>query len=254
MLDVKDFYLQEGLIPRSSSDMSEYLKSNGSDIGHFDKYAESYFSGQIIYNEFFNAMTEKVNGISLYDLAKSRSLDNHIWVLESVKKKISKTKPRSLLDMCCGTGLEALYIAENFPEIKVTGIDKLEKMIKISKDRTTNRNLRNIEFLVGDFNSLLSNYDVIMCLHGLNEDVDDFYKHYELDIRLRKMHESLNNNGSLILNIPLDESIEYRNKEMNILKDDIESVGFTVNESFSRSFTTLDNTEVTDSLFFAIKK
>lgn len=79
-----------------------------------------------------------------------------IWELEKeILKKIfaklqNKAKGNLLLDFACGTGRVAQFIAEQFPNLHVYGIDISKSMINIAKNNLKQSKIHNLEYHVGD--------------------------------------------------------------------------------------------------------
>lgn len=91
----------------------------------------------------------------------------------------NKLKIKTAIDIGCGLGTNALWMADH--DIEVTGIDISEKAINLAKNNMKDRNLqidfRSINFL--EENNLLDNYyDFVFdrgCIHGMNmNDIQKF--------------------------------------------------------------------------------
>ena len=63
-------------------------------------------------------------------------------------------KPEKILDLATGTGAAALYLAQNFSESDVTGVDLAEEMLAAAEEKTNNRGLKNLEFKINDIYQL----------------------------------------------------------------------------------------------------
>src|SRR6478735_8640393 len=70
-------------------------------------------------------------------------------VYEQLSKIIENQKPKTILEINCGTGEDAIWLAKQ--NYKVTATDISEKMIAISKSKES---LENLEFKQMDINCL----------------------------------------------------------------------------------------------------
>jgi ubiquinone/menaquinone biosynthesis C-methylase UbiE len=55
-----------------------------------------------------------------------------------------------ILDLGCGNGRTTLFLAENFPDALVTGVDFVPEMIEIAREEARNRGVKNVTFSVHD--------------------------------------------------------------------------------------------------------
>ena len=112
-------------------------------MGSYEKFAEYY---DLIYNQLVDYQKE-TDGI------------------EKIFAKLYEKKPRSLLDMGCGTGSHALLLAKR--GYSVTGIDVSEKMIEEAKRKARRENAK-AEFHVQDMRKLELNkrFDCAICMFG----------------------------------------------------------------------------------------
>ena len=76
-----------------------------------------------------------------------------------------------VLDVCCGTGASALPAAEAVgPTGHVIGVDLAGQLLELARTKAIQRNLRNIEFEVGDMLSLRfppASFDAVVCVFGI---------------------------------------------------------------------------------------
>lgn len=93
-------------------------------------------------------------------LYKDKDYSKEAHFIDSCIKKYNKNA-RSILDLGCGTGQHAKYLARR--GYKVHGIDKSEQMLEIAKIAVKER---NVSFSTGDIRNYVSNktYDVITSL------------------------------------------------------------------------------------------
>jgi len=74
-----------------------------------------------------------------------------------------------LLDCGCGVGYGTLLLADQYPNLKVSGVSLSEKEIALAKEQCNKRNLENrCEFIVGSFDELSpDSYDCIIAIESL---------------------------------------------------------------------------------------
>ena len=107
---------------------------------------------------------------------RADSYENHMMDLglDEFYEEIASLVTRdniNLLDLGCGTGLEFEKLFQKFENISITGIDLSAKMLKILKDKYSNKNINlicgsyfEVNFSM-DFDVALSTYS----LHHFNE-------------------------------------------------------------------------------------
>ena len=78
------------------------------------------------------------------------SFGRHRKWKEELIEDISAAKPKTILDLCCGTGDISLALAQMNPSAKVTGADFSANMLKVAKERQKKANLDNIDFQEGN--------------------------------------------------------------------------------------------------------
>lgn len=109
------------------------------------------------------------NCLDILYFKKNNQNPSHI-VLSHIPKENG-----SVLDMCTGTGRNAIAIAAYNLESKVIGIDISKDMLGIAKKRIMKQNIQNIELLVMDAGRTKfedNSFDVVLIslvLHELNE-------------------------------------------------------------------------------------
>jgi len=76
-----------------------------------------------------------------------------------------------VLDVCCGSGASALAAAEKVgPKGFVIGVDLAQNLLALARAKATARELRNIEFRVGDLLNLSASdaeFDAVVCVFGI---------------------------------------------------------------------------------------
>lgn len=89
---------------------------------------------------------------------------NHILQLFDFSDKY----PRTILDLCCGTGILTCRLARTFPRSKIVGLDLSPEMISIARSQ---RGSTNIEYVLADAHDLSvlgENIDLITCNYGIH--------------------------------------------------------------------------------------
>lgn len=79
----------------------------------------------------------------------------HLGALAAAAGRL-KAPPRRALDLGTGTGAGALWLAREYPEARVTGVDISEAMIELARSKLRNENKLSgrVEFLVADAEKL----------------------------------------------------------------------------------------------------
>jgi ubiquinone/menaquinone biosynthesis C-methylase UbiE len=78
-----------------------------------------------------------------------------------------------VLDVACGTGVNCLLIAENHPDVQITGIDLNPAIIQFAEESAKASGLKNVSFTASDFadvgeGTLDHGPDMIICTLGLS--------------------------------------------------------------------------------------
>src|SRR3989338_4135670 len=128
-----------------------------------------------------------------YDLFNSqKDYESESSFLKEVFKKYCGDKIKTILDLGCGTGVNAGIIASNGYD--VTGIDISQDMIEIAKSKK----IQDTKFIVGDMSNFKLNkkFDVIICMFSAlgyltkNEEIESFFK---------SVRNHLNQKGLLVI-------------------------------------------------------
>lgn len=82
-----------------------------------------------------------------YDRKISESRENYHAALDQGLTRIFN-EPLDILDLCTGTGFAAFKAAEVFPAAMIDAVDHVEEMIKISRMKKEESNIRNIRFKI----------------------------------------------------------------------------------------------------------
>ena len=109
---------------------------------------------------------------------KHRLTDYHNFFI----KRISNGE--KVLDIGCGNGMVAMSIAKECPKSFVLGIDVNEKNIKIAKNISNNRFIKNIKFIQGDiYDQEILEADVVILsnvLEHINDRIDFLKNIYKI--------------------------------------------------------------------------
>ncbi len=83
----------------------------------------------------------------------------------------------TVLDMCTGTGANALKIAENLPPARVIGVDLSQGMLKIAREKVKKEDVHNIKFYQMDATDMkfkdrcFDKVSIALVLHETDEEV-----------------------------------------------------------------------------------
>ena len=131
-----------------------------------------------------------------YRIKKSRDM----WLAANIDP--DQITDKNILDLACGCSIMSFILAEHNPSAKVTCVDN-PKVLEVAKDLAARLNIENqIIYQPGDLHdiSLKENeYDVI---HIGN--VTNFFNEHENLTLLKKIHNTLKNNGILLINVTMN--------------------------------------------------
>nr|MDA3867534.1 class I SAM-dependent methyltransferase [Salinivirgaceae bacterium] len=117
-------------------------------------------------------------------------------LIEYCINKFSILTDKDLLDIGCGNGVVALYVADNYKIKSVTGVDLNSNNVKIANKEKKKRNKNNVNFIEGDAQNLsqikCNSIDVI-----INIESAFHYPHKELFID--EIHRTLKPGGQFII-------------------------------------------------------
>lgn len=118
---------------------------------------------------------------------------------------------QKILDAGSGSGVLTFALSRKFKHATITGIDLNQEEIDISKQIAIRTGCDNITFEKNDVETMDMNnsFDLIICV--------DILEHIEDDTNaLRKLHEALLENGTLVLHVPaLYRRYPVWNKHLN---------------------------------------
>ncbi len=162
---------------------------------------------------FYGRMAEKIGEISCYDLFKSGDRKKSIWNLQNAIEKTRIEPGMKVLDVGCGTGLEACFIAEYVGNTgEVVGIDSCKPMIERASERAAKRKLSNVRFenMSMDQPTLTAGYfDSAICLDSMLEGLDKDHPHARIIIgatienALKHLKNSLRDGGKVAVSLTL---------------------------------------------------
>jgi ubiquinone/menaquinone biosynthesis C-methylase UbiE len=117
----------------------------------------------------------KIKAASTYNAAADFYDDpaNSFWERFSRRtvERLGIAPGARVLDVCCGSGASALSAVEKVgPEGFVLGVDLAQKLLALAQTKVRDRNLRNIEFRMGDLLNLGvpdANFEVVICVFGI---------------------------------------------------------------------------------------
>jgi len=159
----------------------------------------------------------------------------------NLKKKIQ------ILDYGCGEGIFTVALSYYG---SVTAVDGSKNMLDLAKEKTILKKNKNIKFILSDLNNYNSNkkFGLIFC-SSVMEYLDNFSKH------LDKLHNLLDDKGTLILTLPNSRSI-YRLIELALFKlikipRYYNYVKLNKNENFYREILTKKNFFISEVSYFS---
>jgi 2-polyprenyl-3-methyl-5-hydroxy-6-metoxy-1,4-benzoquinol methylase len=84
------------------------------------------------------------------------------FIINKLKKYLNNFKftNNKLIDIGCANGLLLYRISKEFPSLKLKGVDKENKFIKVAKSY---HGLSSVEFEVNDFYKVKGKYDIVLC-------------------------------------------------------------------------------------------
>ncbi len=134
------------------------------------------------------------------------------WYLRKVLKQTLK-KSFAFLDAGSGMGQHAVWIAENYPQSQVLGIDTDSRQIEDCRRFAKRNHIPNLAFESGSLDEvkLDTEFDHVLCASVL--------EHIENDDKvLKSFHKILKPNGTLIVYVPVSEKRVLKSLERKINK------------------------------------
>ncbi len=194
--------------------------------------------GQESARRFYRSVAQKAGPVITYDHLKSGHYSSIVWTLNELIGRDLIKSGDSVLDVGCATGLEACLFAKVAGNGRVVGIDVIDEMLALAKDRAQKHALSNVSFLNADRDNLPfseKEFDKITCLHSFTE--GDNYPNIQGDLtrcqilkhRAKGFRRVLKDSGKLMIFIQSREDlIDY-----NILSNSqpLISAGFEIEET-----------------------
>jgi len=242
---IEDYLVEEGIIEQTTNEIFQTISSENPEIqGALASYFDNWYDLSI--EERYNQMAQKINGIYLYDMFKSKNKKGLSKILEKIINEKYVDYGDYVLDIGCATGLESVLFSKIIEEKGfVSGIDVSPKMIQAAKERSSKKNIENIEFLINDMNNYHNsrNYDSIICLNDVLTEGFDFYSEDNNNEGLIKktfknFKAILNPDGKIFLSLSYENS---QNKIKSILFSCAKSAGFKNIEHEKISYRDSDN-------------
>jgi ubiquinone/menaquinone biosynthesis C-methylase UbiE len=131
--------------------------------------------------------------IKLYENNGFASLFTKIRLWDSPMEEIAKLAPKKglIIDLGCGDGFLANYLAISNPKSKIIGIEVNESRIKNAQ-----RGLKNTHFISGSIlEKKISNADAILLIHVMHH----LPSYQDQEIILRQCYKKLKSGGKLIV-------------------------------------------------------
>jgi len=156
-----------------------------------EKYAAHYSKHQGVY---YDEHEEKVIGEDV--TGSSRFVGVQHFLAENIQRK---KKPLSVLDYGCAHGHYLIPLAKRFPQCEFVGIDISQRAINAAKKWAEREGLENVQFFVGDQESLLDRrgeFDVVIAGEVL-EHVRDYLR------LLNLLRDTLVNDGCVVITTPV---------------------------------------------------
>jgi demethylmenaquinone methyltransferase/2-methoxy-6-polyprenyl-1,4-benzoquinol methylase len=112
------------------------------------------------------------------------------------KKKMLELIPENptrIMDQACGTGILTFMITRRFPTSHVIGVDLMEEYLDLARQKTLERNLKNVEFIAG-------RAEEIFLDEGFDCITSSFLaKYVDLEALIRNDRRMLRSNGVLVV-------------------------------------------------------
>ncbi len=87
-------------------------------------------------------------------------------LLENIGSHLENPLCKTILDLGCGPGTLTFQIANNFPQMKLTGVDSSESMITLAKSAVDKQGLKNVQFNQMEADHISfdpATFDLVLC-------------------------------------------------------------------------------------------
>jgi len=142
---IRRYLDEEKFVARTHQEVFEVIAKHTSD--KFAKELNIYLENSYPGIGFYRRVAEPVNGMAIYDylVARNRALIEDRMALQlSLGRFSGKGK---ILDVCSGTGYDACFLAQYFPNSMVIGIDSCTEMVERARERAKRLKLDNAFFM-----------------------------------------------------------------------------------------------------------
>lgn len=159
---------------------------------------------------------------------------DHLWVQkysltptrEHVMRRLGGMTPESLIDIGCGTGQLLHQISQEYPGIKLTGIDKAQEMISKCLEKNIPANL--ICGDIGELEAETDQFDLAICCHS--------FPYYKEKAKIsEKIHEMLNENGMAVF-VQASQNSLYDKIALWLVERTAEKAEYLSRDEFARLF------------------
>lgn len=164
---------------------------------------------------FYNRYHKKNSN---YNKIISRNNFTYYYQLKFLDQLFKTGEPSNVLDVGCGVGSIALYIAKEFPDSKIEGIDISSSAIRICNNAKKSSSILNAKFTQSSVERISRNhhkYDLVVCTEVIEHITDD--RKF-----VRDLSRLLVKDGILLLSTPSRNAPLYK---MGLLKNFDKEVG-----------------------------
>jgi ubiquinone/menaquinone biosynthesis C-methylase UbiE len=219
----------EGIVPRRDNEILEIVEKAGGNRAKIDSFLKREFSPNDEQDRY-DYIFEYAGNAPIYDLLKGQTRDLTEWML---KKATDSHVPGRILDIGCGTGLEACFFGE-LSKSEVMGIDINQKALIESQKRIKRRGIKNVNVAIGSRNKLdfpEGYFDFVTSFSSIVSEeeayTEDPHSEYTFLIksRVKKIARILKNNGVSAITFPAPEGYEDFYEE--VLAESFNEAGFS---------------------------
>lgn len=133
------------------------------------KFFETWQSLEDASKEFYDLKNQNIDISTVvsehYDSEIIRNFCNYLYDnREYIKGEV--------LDIGCESGFMTAFLAMYFPDIHITAIDRSERAIAVARERLERLGITNVQFKVADIKDLDEQYDTVISMRTLAENID----------------------------------------------------------------------------------
>ncbi len=122
--------------------------------------------------------------------------DGLMFHVKDLDETVKDMDYKKVIEFGCGVGFNIINLARMNPNVEFIGYDLTENNIRIAKERAGLRNLKNVHFQLGNFDTMnpkdFEKQDMIFSIEAMCHSKD-------LDLVIQKCHQILNGHGRLIV-------------------------------------------------------